>query len=290
MDPVRCMGRLLVIRPEVALEKALADNVKLGGHAIETCGGNVEALHRARERAVDVLITNPITTFSEDLAFTKELHLVRSGARLIVLAPTATDMDIVNALREDVFACFTPPFDYREVASMAVGGLSESGQPDGIELISGLPYWLTVRVSCRLLTAERLVRFMTELQSSSLPSGERDLLLTAFREMLLNAMEHGAGFDADKVVEVTAARTARAIVYHFRDPGAGFSASHKDRAAATRDPEDILASAMKRAELGLRPGGLGMLIVRQIADEVVYNEAGNEVLLIKHTTPPDGTS
>jgi anti-sigma regulatory factor (Ser/Thr protein kinase) len=282
MDPVRSMGRLLVIRPEVALEKALADNKKLGGHAIETCGGNVEALHRAREHAVDVVITNPITTFSEDLALRKELHVVRPGTRLIVLAPTATETDIVNALRGDVFACFTPPFDYREVASMAAGGLSESGQPDGIELISGLPYWLTVRVSCRLLTAERLVRFITELQSSSLPSGERDLLLAAFREMLLNAMEHGAGFDSDKVIEVTAAKTARAIVYHFRDPGNGFDRAELNHCATSNSPEAILASAEKRIALGLRPGGFGMLIVRQIVDELVYNERGNEVLLIKH--------
>ena len=31
-----------------------------------------------------------------------------------------------------------------------------------------------------------------------------------------------------------------------------------------------------------RPGGFGMLIARQVADELVYNESGNEVLLIKH--------
>ena len=42
------------------------------------------------------------------------------------------------------------------------------------------------------------------------------------------------------------------------------------------------STAIKRAELGMRPGGFGMLIVRQIVDEVVYNERGNEVLLIKH--------
>ena len=43
-----------------------------------------------------------------------------------------------------------------------------------------------------------------------------------------------------------------------------------------------MASAMERAERGLRPGGFGMLIARQVADELVYNERGNEVLLIKH--------
>ena len=276
------MATLLVILPEAALEQALAVDATLRGHEIETCGGNVEALHRARERAIDVLITSPVTTFSEDLAFTKEMHVVRPEARLIVLAPAATHEDVVNALREDVFACFTPPFDYREIAAMARGGLNESGQPDGIELISGLPHWLTVRVSCQLLTAERLVRFMTELQQSSLPASERDLLLTAFREMLLNAMEHGAGFDADKVIEVTAAKTARAIVYHFRDPGSGFDRADLNHCATSNSPEEVLASAEKRMELGLRPGGFGMLIVRQIVDELVYNERGNEVLLIKH--------
>jgi len=275
------MARLLLINPETALEQALHDDVKLRGHQIERCGGHVEAIHRARERPIDVIITSPIATFSEDLAFAKELHVVRPSARLIVLAPSATTEDVVNALREDVFACFTPPFDYQEIVSMVRGAIAESGKPDGIELISGLPYWLTVRVSCQLLTAERLVRFITELQSS-LPSGERDLLLTAFREMLLNAMEHGAGFDADKVIEVTAAKTARAIVYHFRDPGSGFDRMDLAHCATSNSTEAVLASAEKRVELGLRPGGFGMLIVRQIVDELVYNERGNEVLLIKH--------
>jgi anti-sigma regulatory factor (Ser/Thr protein kinase)/ActR/RegA family two-component response regulator len=275
------MARLVVIQPEPALEQALADDVKLREHEIETCGGNVQAIQLARQRVVDAVITGPAATFSEDLAFSRELRGVRPAARLIVLAPSATSEDVVNALREDVFACFTPPFDYQEIVSMARAALTESGKPDGIELISGLPHWLTVRVSCQLLTAERLVRFVTELQSS-LPSGERDLLLTAFREMLLNAMEHGAGFDAEKVIEVTAAKTARAIVYHFRDPGSGFDRADLNHCATSNKPEEIIASTEKRLELGLRPGGFGMLIVRQIVDELVYNERGNEVLLIKH--------
>jgi anti-sigma regulatory factor (Ser/Thr protein kinase) len=32
----------------------------------------------------------------------------------------------------------------------------------------------------------------------------------------------------------------------------------------------------------MRPGGFGMLIVRQIVDELVYNERGNEVLMVKY--------
>jgi len=132
-----------------------------------------------------------------------------------------------------------------------------------------------------LFGASRLVRFITELQPAT-PSTDRDLLMSAFRELLLNAMEYGAGFDAEKVVEVTAARTARAIVYHFKDPGAGFDRGDLAHAAASVSPEAVMAAAAQRVERGLRPGGFGMLIARQVADEIVYNESGNEVILIKH--------
>jgi anti-sigma regulatory factor (Ser/Thr protein kinase) len=49
----------------------------------------------------------------------------------------------------------------------------------------------------------------------------------------------------------------------------------------------VFGATVNRAEAGLRPGGFGMLIVRQIADELVYNERGNEVLLIKYVNPAD---
>jgi hypothetical protein len=33
--------------------------------------------------------------------------------------------------------------------------------------------------------------------------------------------------------------------------------------------------------MGLRPGGFGILVARQVVDEMFYNERGNEVVLIK---------
>ena len=38
-----------------------------------------------------------------------------------------------------------------------------------------------------------------------------------------------------------------------------------------------------REEKGLRPGGFGLLLVRQMVDELLYNEARNEVLFVKYT-------
>lgn len=273
------MPRLLVIRPDARLIDALSTT--LTGQDVSACSGNVEAIRRIRDQPVDVLITDAATSVHEDLALTAEVRLARPGVRVIMLAPATTHDDVVAALRAQMFACFAPPFDYPEIAAMAASALFASDWNSGIEVVSGLPHWMTLRVSCHLLNVERLVRFMTE-REDSLPPGDRDLLMTAFHEMLLNAMEHGAGFDPDKVIEVTAARTGRAIVYHFRDPGNGFDRHDLAHAATLPDPKEILDMVAHREETGRRPGGFGMLLVKQIADELVYNERGNEVLLIKY--------
>ena len=39
-----------------------------------------------------------------------------------------------------------------------------------------------------------------------------------------------------------------------------------------------------RVEHGRRPGGFGILMARNLVDELVYNERGNEVLLVKYLT------
>ena len=178
------MGRVLAVRPDPPLVTALGTVLDLGRHQLEFCSGSAEAIRRVRERAIDVVVTDPVTPIEEDLALATEVQQMRPAVRTIVLAPEATQTEVVTAIRANVFACFTCPYDYGEIASMTGTALQADNWRDGIQVVSGLPYWLTLRASCHLLTADRLVRFMTELQAS-LP-GERDLLITAFREMLLN--------------------------------------------------------------------------------------------------------
>ena len=274
-------ARVLAVGNQDTLLSRLRDFRTPAEAGIETCDGEADALQRLRTTPVDVLITDPTTSVKADVAFANEVRRTRPGVRVIVLAPAASPDEVIEALRSHAFACYTAPFDYDEIAGMVQHALEQPDWRDGIQVVSGLRNWFTLRVSCHLLTAERLVNFMTQLRSD-LPDRERDLLIAAFREMLVNAMEHGAGFDARKVVEVTAAKTQRAIVYHFRDPGNGFSRESLTHVAESSEPAQVSKTMDTRAERNLRPGGFGMLIARHVADELVYNEQGNEVILIKH--------
>ena len=92
-------------------------------------------------------------------------------------------------------------------------------------------------------------------------------------------MEHGGRFDPDKVVEVAAVRTERTIVYYVRDPGPGFRPEAMEHAASDDPSADPLAHIEKRLEQGLRPGGFGILMAKNVVDELIYSEHGNEVVL-----------
>jgi anti-sigma regulatory factor (Ser/Thr protein kinase)/ActR/RegA family two-component response regulator len=244
--------------------------------------GGADALRKLRQCAFDVVVTSPRTPIAEDLALLEELRAVRPGVRYIILAPQATTEDIFSVLRAQAFACFTEPINWIELAGLLDAAFRDTDWRDSIEVRSAAANWISLRVTSRLLTAERVTQFMRELAADQ-GQEQRENLAFAFREVLLNAMEHGTGFNPDQVIEVAAVRTARAIVYYFRDPGPGFQRDQLPHAAASRQPNDIQHAAVTRETLGLRPGGFGMLLVRQLVDEVLYNEAGNEVLLIKHT-------
>ena len=276
------MHRVLIICDDVRSTTTLQQSLQLSPCLIEIAEGNADALHQLRRHAFDLVLTSPKSTVKEDLALVDEMEAIRPGLKTIILAPEATQEDVIAALRARVFACFSSPCNVDEVAAMAALALHADEWRGCIEVLSAQPDWIALRVNCQLLTAERLVRFMTEMRSD-LPDPDRFSLLTAFREILLNAMEHGAAFDPDKVIEVSAVRTQRAIVYRFRDPGPGFRSKQLPHSALNNPPENPLAHVEYRMEQGMRPGGFGILLAQQLVDELIFNEHGNEVLLIKHT-------
>jgi anti-sigma regulatory factor (Ser/Thr protein kinase) len=122
---------------------------------------------------------------------------------------------------------------------------------------------------------------MSQLKTD-LPRETRENVTYAFREMLRNAIEYGGRNDPSRCVEVSYLRTPRVILYRIKDPGEGFRIESLKHAAILNPEGDPLHHAQVRSELGLRPGGFGILIARNLVDEMIYNERHNEVVLIKY--------
>jgi anti-sigma regulatory factor (Ser/Thr protein kinase) len=85
------------------------------------------------------------------------------------------------------------------------------------------------------------------------------------------------------------------VICRIKDPGEGFSLDEIRHAAIANPSGDPTHHLAVREEQGLRPGGFGVMMARQLVDELVYGEKGNEVLLVKYLAGdssgdrPDGT-
>ena len=84
------------------------------------------------------------------------------------------------------------------------------------------------------------------------------------------------------MVRISCIRARRMLLYRIADPGEGFSLEHLTYAAINNPDDDPLHHAFVREEKGLRPGGLGLAITREVVDELIYNEARNEVVFVKY--------
>lgn len=284
------MSRVLVIASASPVSKEIGDALESADFPIEYAAGHVDCLHKLRMMSFGVVVTSPESTFEEDIALLQEMRAIRPGVKAIVLARESTPDDVIAALRAKVFACFTPPFDAREIANMAYSAASDNEWRDDLQILSARPGWVSIRVNCRLLTAERIMTFVKQM-SRQIPEEARMDMQAAFREILLNAMEHGAAFNPEQVVEISAIRTARALVCYVRDPGAGFRRESLTHAAVANPEDDPAAHIRRREEEGMRPGGYGLLVAGGTVDELIYSDIGNEVLLIKYiddTAKPAG--
>jgi anti-sigma regulatory factor (Ser/Thr protein kinase) len=203
---------------------------------------------------------------------------------MIILAGSSTRADVISAIREHAFSFFSEPFSLDELRSAVENAMNSPCWDDGIELVSGNVAWIRLFARCDIETADRLGNYIFEI-GDDLPETERRAVSMAFRELLLNAMEHGGKFDPNEFVEISYVRSRRAVACRIKDPGKGFSLEHVRHAAICNPPEDPLQHMTHRAASNLRPGGYGVLVARELVDELIYSERGNEVILVKYVDP-----
>jgi anti-sigma regulatory factor (Ser/Thr protein kinase)/CheY-like chemotaxis protein len=244
---------------------------------------NQELLSLSKTTPFDLIITGAKTSGPEDIELLYKIRSVRPHVCLIILTDKWTRGDVTAAMRAGAFSYFVAPFQACELAEMVRAAMDAPYWDDGIEILSATPQWVRLTVRCDLRTADRLVQFMQGV--GDIPPADKEQIITAFREILINAIEHGGHFNPSQHVEISFVRSRRAIACRVKDPGQGFSLEEL-RHAAINSPEDLFSHVAVREERGLRPGGFGMLLARKLIDELIYDEKGNDVLLVKYLDPP----
>ncbi len=102
---------------------------------------------------------------------------------------------------------------------------------------------------------------------------ERSNLFVALDEAFVNAVKHGNRFDTQKLVRITAEVSKQEARFTIEDEGEGFDVA---KVPDPLDPENLFKTS-----------GRGVLFIYNIMDEVIYNERGNRLTMVKKSENHD---
>jgi anti-sigma regulatory factor (Ser/Thr protein kinase)/ActR/RegA family two-component response regulator len=275
--PVRTV---LMVGGDPKIESQLRDLLAPDAWAIQHASDNAAALVMIQKKSFDLILTGEKTSGKDDIELLRKIRSLRPHTRLIILAHESTPEDVITSMREHAFSYFSRPFSPDALALMIQLAIEVPCWDDGIEVVSATPEWIRILARCDLKTADRVIQFLDEI--AELPNPERSAVGMAFREMLINAIEHGGRLDPNQQVEISYLRARHMVKCRISDPGEGFTLDEIPHAAIANPADDPVRHLEIREAQGLRPGGFGVLLAQRLVDQLVYNEQGNEVVLIKY--------
>jgi len=294
---------ILVVEDDTSLRRVLVGVLGREGYRpLEAADGDQGFGVFQRERP-PIVVTDVRLPGIDGLEVLKRIKKVSPETFVIISTGYGSEEIAIEALRSGASNYFVKPFTIHEF-TYAVGVLADlSRQRPGTEIIR------------HALSGERRV-FVTDGEIDRVNALVQELTRTAacfdtdveavrigLLEMITNAVEHGSlmisreekleALRAGKLAELYRERAAsdacrgrkvtveaevdpRCARFTIRDEGEGFDC----RSLPDPDTPGVLTSGC----------GRGILMTRLYMDEVKYNEAGNEVTIVRRLAGPDSTA
>jgi len=274
------MAKILVVEDNANERNGLCRILERAGYDVRSAADGVEALQRIRDDKFDLLLVDiwmPRMNGLELLAHLPE----DSRPKALVITGDESPDTLLRSLREKAHLFIAKPLQLEVLLQVIKTTLESPPGPDPIEVLSAEPNWVELRFPCELITASRIENVVDQL-NYSLPLNVRQSVRVAFHELLMNAIEWGGELNPEAQAQIDYLRTRKFVMCRIADPGMGFDPAGVEHVAVTSQAEDPMAHSEAREEKGLRPGGYGIRLAKSLVDELVYNEAHNEVAMVKY--------
>jgi FixJ family two-component response regulator/anti-sigma regulatory factor (Ser/Thr protein kinase) len=275
---------LLVVDDDDATRRGLSQLFANAGLTVDSARDGAEALNKISSNDYSVVLLDIQLPGIGGMDILVRCTAKQKPSKVIVITGVDTTETMLSALRGQAYDFVPKPIDPSRLSEIVNRALSTGRDVARIEVMSARPDWVELLVPCTREAADRIQSFVQQLETD-LPGEVRDSVGLAFRELLLNGIEWGGHLDPAQKVRVACLRTRRMLLYRIADPGSGFRFAELSHAAVHREA-GVIAHDVVREEKGLRPGGFGLVLIRAIADELIYNERQNEVVFVKYLDGP----
>ncbi len=274
------MQKILVVDDDRSTRHLIRLQLRSAGYSAETAVDGASALARLGRKPFDLVLLDIWMPGMDGLEVMARLRETPSPPKVVVMTADDAPQTLLKALREQACRYVTKPIEPKDLIALVQEVLA-AGPERPIEVISAKPDWVELIVPCDREAAARIQAVLGQLEAD-LPEDVRNSVGQAFRELLMNAIEWGGELDPNRSVRISYLRARRMLLYRIADPGHGFSFESLRHAAVSNPADRPLEHAGVREELGLRPGGFGLVLTRAMVDELLFNEAQNEVVFVKY--------
>jgi CheY-like chemotaxis protein len=275
------MTRILVADDDRTTRLLLSETLRAQKFTFVCVEDGVAALKKINAGKFDLVLLDIWMPKMNGLEVLKKIRDKKDRPKVIVMTSDDAPETLLSAIREEAYQYIAKPIEPKALVSLVRETLAKKAEVAPIEVVSATPTWVELLVSCSLAEAERIENFMAHLKAG-LPDDVRRAVGQAFHELLLNAVEWGGKLDASRKVRISYLRAKRMVLYRIADPGTGFKFSELEHAAISHMPDSPTMHDEIRQKKGLRPGGFGLLMTKASVDELLYNEAQNEVVFVKY--------
>ena len=274
------MKRILVIDDSEEEREACRHLIEQAGFEVQTAADGAEGLAQIQRERFDLLLLDIWMPRMNGLELLSQLP--EAGApKVLVITWDDTAETLLQSVREKAYLFLSKPFDPRDLIQLIQAALDSPPAVGEIQVLSAEKDWVELRFPCEMQTAGRVENFVAQL-TSKLSNKVKQSVGTAFHELLMNAIEWGGRLNPDFEVQIDYLRTHRFLMFRIADPGEGFDPSTLQHGTTVTHPQEPIAHIVVREELGLRPGGYGIQLAKSQVDELIYNEAHNEVVMVKY--------
>lgn len=272
--------RILVADDDPATRNLIAEALRNENFSVTTASDGKEAIRQLAKSKFAVALLDVWMPRMNGLDVLKALRRKKSPPKVIVITSNGETGTVLKAIHERPCRYIAKPVEPQTLIQSVREALARKSQPPRIEVISGKPGWVELRLPCTLEAAGLIESFMNSLEAD-LPAETRAQVGQVFHELLLNAIEWGGRLDPHRKVRVSYLRAKHMLLYKIADPGSGFRFADVRHAAIAHHGEPTEHQGIRQRK-GLRPGGFGLVLATAKADELLYNEAQNEVVFVKY--------
>ncbi len=261
--------KILIIDDHDDLATALEEVFVHVGHNVEILETRADALKRQLD-SYDLVITD-LDVHPETVEL---LNSNGNGPVCLPCVPTERFGEHVKAFKICAANFRRDEFDENELKDMVATILDYKIRfVDKKEIVAdmheNIEFELPSAISLMHIVLEYLMKRVEKL---GVIKPEQSNLFVALDEAFVNAVKHGNKYDAQKLVRITAEVSKQEAKFTIEDEGEGFDVKN---IPDPLDPENLFKTS-----------GRGVLFIYNIMDEVVYNDRGNRLTMVKKAVEP----